>query len=203
MKRFIIAISREYGSGGRGIGRKLAQALGVTCYDKEIISMTAEKSGLAVGYIEQSEENVSSSLLLNVNSSTFGAFSSVMFYDTPTTDKMFIAQSAVIRDIAARESCVIVGRCADYILREDPDLVRVFIRADAGDRVARAIEEYSLPQKNAEAYVKKTDKSRANYYKFYTNRTWGDKVNTDLMINSSFTGVDSAVTLIKTLIENK
>jgi cytidylate kinase len=203
MKRFIIAISREYGSGGRAIGRKLAAALGVGCYDKEIISMTAEKSGLAVGYIEQSEENVSSNLLLNMNSSVFGAFSSVMFYDTPTTDKMFIAQSAVIRDIAARESCVVVGRCADYILREDPDLVRVFIRASGEDRVRRAVEEYSLPRKNAEAYVKKTDKSRANYYKFYTNRAWGDKANTDLMLNSSFTGVDAAAALIKALVEGK
>ncbi|MDR3209643.1 MAG: cytidylate kinase-like family protein [Oscillospiraceae bacterium] len=203
MGKFVIAISREYGSGGREIGRRLAERLGVGAYDKELIAMTADKSGLSTGYVASSEENVTNHFLLGGSFAGFNSFDSIVYYDTPTTDKMFIAQSDAIRELAERGSCVIVGRCADYVLRGEPGLVRVFIRAEREERVARAVAEYSLPQKEAEAYVKKTDKSRANYYKFYTNRTWGDPAHEDLVVNSSFTGVDGAVSVIETMLREK
>jgi len=116
---------------------------------------------------------------------------------------MFIAQSEVIREIAANQSCVIIGRAADYILRNEPHLVRVHIRANKEDRIMQAVANYELPRKGAENYVKKADRSRANYYRFYTGRVWGDPENADLVINTSFTGFDGAVELIKQLLKLK
>jgi cytidylate kinase len=200
--KFVVTISREYGSGGRGIGQKLAERLGVGCYDKDLIAMTAEKSGLSAGFVENSEESAPSNLLLNVGMS-FSGVDSLMSYQTPMTDKMFFAQSSVIKELAAKDSCVIIGRCADYVLRNEPGLVRVFIRADHEDRVVRAVASYNLPRKDAEKYVKKTDKTRSNYYKFYAGRAWGDRDHTDLMINTSFTGADGAVEVIMAALRSK
>jgi len=203
MKKFVVAISREYGSGGRTIGKALAEELGISCYDKTIIKLTAEKSGLEPSFIEKSEEKVANSFLFSMQYSAYSSLDSLLFYDTPTNDKMFIAQSAVIADLAAKDSCVILGRCADYVLRDTDNLVRVFIRADMDERVKRAVENYGLAEKNAESAVKKADKTRANYYKYYTTRSWGAPDNADLMINSSFTGIDGAVDVIKTLLAAK
>ncbi|MDR0838465.1 MAG: cytidylate kinase-like family protein [Oscillospiraceae bacterium] len=204
MSKFVIALSREYGSGGRDIGKQLAEELDIGSYDKSIIKLTAEKSGLAPGYVEESEEKVANNFLYNVQySSSYPSIDSIVYYETPTNDKMFIAQSAVIRELADKESCVIIGRCADYVLRNAENLVRVFIRADITERAKRAVELYGLTEKNAEATVRKTDKSRANYYKYYTNRAWGAPENADIMINSTFTGVDGAVAIIKTMLKEK
>jgi cytidylate kinase len=203
MPNTIIALSREYGSGGREIAEKLASALGFGFYDKSIIKLTAEKSGLAPDYVEESEERVTSNFLAGAKYSSYTGVDSILYYETPTTDKMFIAQSAVINDLALKESCVIIGRCADYVLRDRPNVVRVFIRAEIEDRVRRAAEEYGLPYKNALQAVKKTDKTRANYYKYYTNRKWGAQENSDLVINSSFTGIDGAVEVVRALVHAK
>ncbi|MDR3278308.1 MAG: cytidylate kinase-like family protein, partial [Oscillospiraceae bacterium] len=143
------------------------------------------------------------SFLFNVGYTAYSGFDSLTYYDTPTNDKMFIAQSAAIRELASGGGCVIIGRCADYVLRDEPKLVRVFIRADKEDRVKRAIEDYDLPVKRAEAQIKRIDKSRANYYRYYTNRVWGSPENADLIINSSFTGVDGAVAIIKTMLAER
>ena len=203
MKKFVIAISREYGSGGRAIGKALAEELGINCYDKAIIKLTSEKSGLEPSYIEKSEEKVTNSFLFSMQYSAYSSLDSLLLYDTPTNDKMFIAQSTVISDLAAKDSCIILGRCADYVLRDNENLVRVFIRANFEDRVKRAVESYNLAQKNAETAVKKADKARANYYKYYTTRSWGAPENADLMINSSFSGIDGAVDIIKSLLAAK
>ncbi|MDR0905851.1 MAG: cytidylate kinase-like family protein [Oscillospiraceae bacterium] len=203
MPNTIIALSREYGSGGREIAEKLATELGFGFYDKSIIKLTAERSGLAPDYVEESEERVTNNFLAGVKYSSYTGVDSVMYYETPTTDKMFIAQSAVIKDLALKENCVIIGRCADYVLRDRENVVRVFIRAEIEDRVRRAAEQYGLPDKNTLQAVKKIDKTRANYYKYYTNRKWGAQENADLTINSSFTGIDGAVETIKALINAK
>jgi len=197
---FIVAISRQYGSGGRGVGKALADDLNIGCYDKELITLTAERSGLSHSYVERQEERSTTGFIANLSFNAYHGFDSIGYYDTPTTDKMYLAQSEVIRELASQGSCVIIGRCADYILRENPNLVRIFIRADYEDRIQRAVEEYSLERKSAISHVKKTDKVRANYYKFYTNRTWGDPEHSDLILNSSFTGLDGAVSLIKRLL---
>lgn len=201
MEKCIIAISREYGSGGRHVGELLASDLGIPFFDKEIIQMASEKSGLSAGFIEKSDESIPNTFLHNLKYSGYSSYDSISFYDTPVTDKVFLAQSAAIKDIAAHGSCVIVGRCASYILRDDPTLITVFIRGTIEDRVRRAVERYGLPPQNATERIRKIDKSRINYYKYYTSRQWGSMDYFDLVINSSFTGVNGAVAVIKTMLQ--
>jgi len=203
MENYILAISREYGSGGRHIGELLANDLGIPFYDKEIIHMAAEKSGLSAGFIEKSDESMPNTFLHNLKYSGYTSYDSISFYDTPVTDKVFIAQSTVIRELASKGNCVIVGRCADYILRDEPALVDIFIRAKLEDRIRYAVENYGLSQEKAVEKIKKIDKSRTNYYKYYTNRQWGNIDNFDLIINTSFTGIDGAVQIIKTMLREK
>jgi len=203
VEKSIITISREYGSGGRSIGELLAKELGIPFFDKDIIQMVAEKSGLSAGFIEKSDENLPNTFLHNLKYSAYSTYDSISFYDTPVTDKVFLAQSAVIKELAAQGSCVIVGRCADYILREEPGLVTIFIRGSQKDRVARAVGQYGLPDEKAVDKIKKIDKSRTNYYKYYTNRQWGNIDNFDLAVNTSFTGIDGAVAVILTMLRQK
>lgn len=201
MDKFVIAISREFGSGGRLVGEKLASRLGIEFYDRSIIQLAAEKSGLSYKFIEQNEENITSSLLFNISAATSFA-QAATYFDTPVNDKTFIAQNDVIRELA-KNNCVIVGRCADYILRDNPALVRVFITAKFEDRVRRAVEDYNLSSVAATEKIKKIDKSRANYYKYYTGQPWGNLHNYDLVINTSFTGIQGAVAIIVTMLEEK
>ncbi|MCL2125737.1 MAG: cytidylate kinase-like family protein [Oscillospiraceae bacterium] len=200
MDKHIIAISREYGSGGRHIGELLAKELDIPFYDKEIIQMAAQKSGMSAGFIEKSDESIPNTFLHNLKYSAYSSYDSISYYDTPVTDKVFLAQSAVIKELASQGSCVIVGRCAHYILRNEPDVIAIFIRANLDDRVRHAVEHYDLPQQNALDRIKKIDKSRINYYKYYTSRQWGSIENYDLVINSSFSGIDGAVAVIKAML---
>ena len=203
MDKFIITVSREFGSGGSRIGGKLASRLGVECYDKDLIQLAADRSGLSYDFIRQNEEHTVNSLLYNITAATsFSNFRSTAFFDTPVNDKAFFAQAEVIRDIA-RKSCVIIGRCADYILQDEPGLVRLYITGSFEDRVRRAAEEYKITCEDAGERVKKIDKSRSNYYKYYTGRVWGNIHNYDLVINSSFTGVDGAVDVLSTMLLGK
>ena len=203
MEKFIIAISREYGSGGRHIGELLAKDLGIPFYDKEIIQMASERSGLSPGFIEKSDESIPNTFLHNLKYSGYSSYDSISFYDTPVTDKVFLAQSSAIKDLASQGNCVIVGRCADYVLRDNPALVTIFIRGVLEDRVRHAVKNYGLAGENAAEKIRKIDKSRTNYYKYYTSRQWGDIHNFDLIINSSFTGINSAVEVIKTMLREK
>ena len=203
MEKYIIAISREYGSGGRHVGELLAKDFGIPFYDKEIIHMASEKSGLSAGFIEKSDESIPNTFLHNLKYSGYTSYDSISFYDTPVTDKVFLAQSAAIKEVASQGSCVVVGRCAGYVLRDDPALVAIFIRGELEDRVHRAVENYGLPPQNAIDRIKKIDKSRTNYYKYYTSRQWGNLDHYDLVINTSFTGIDGAVGVIKTMLREK
>lgn len=203
MDKFIITVSREFGSGGRLIGEKLAEKLGVEFYDKSIIQLAAEKSGLSYQFIEQNEENINGSMFFSLPASaTYTGFRTAAYFDTPVNDKTFLAQTEVIREIA-KNSCVIVGRCADYILREDPALIRLFITSSFEQRVRRAVEKYGFPAEDAEEKIRKIDKSRSNYYKYYTSRAWGSIHNYDLVVNSAFTGIPGAVSVIMTMLEEK
>jgi len=203
MDEFIVTISREYGSGGRYVGELLADELDIPFYDKDIIQMVSKKSGLSEGLIEKSEEYMPNAFLHNLKYSAYSGYDSVTFYDTPVTDKVFLAQSDVIKEIASQGSCVIVGRCADYILRDDPRLVTVFIRAALDDKVDRAVKYYNLSAEKAPERIRKIDKHRTNYYKYYTSRQWGNFDNFDLAINTTFTGIDGAVALIATMLRGK
>ena len=200
MDKYIITISREYGSGGRHIGELLAKDLDIPFYDKEIIHMAAEKSGMSAGFIEKSDENIPNTFLHNLKYSSYSSYDSISYYDTPVTDKVFLAQSAVIKELAAQGSCVIVGRCAHYILRNEVDTVAIFIRGKLEDRVRHAVEHYGLSPQNAIDSIKRIDKSRINYYKYYTSRQWGSIDNYDLVVNTSFTGIDGAVAVIKAML---
>jgi cytidylate kinase len=201
MKNYILTISREYGSGGRQVGELLAKELGIPFYDREILQMSAEKSGMSTDFLEKRDEVIQNTFLHNLMHATYPNIEA--YYETPITDKVFQAQSSVIRDIADKGSCVIVGRCADYILRDNPAVVTVFVRAELEDRIRQATEQYDMPSDKAAERIKKIDKQRANYYKYYTTRQWGSMNNFDLIINSSFTGIDGAVAVIKTMLENK
>ncbi|MCL2402306.1 MAG: cytidylate kinase-like family protein [Oscillospiraceae bacterium] len=207
----IITISREFGTGGKPIGEMLAKALGIPFYDKEIFQMAAEKYDFSIEHIDKSDEMIMKSFLnnlkhsayLNFDTAYYAGFDSAVYYDTPVSDKVFDMQAKIIKEVAAHGSCVIVGRCADYILRNNPDLVRIFICGAFEDRMKYAVEYYKVPEKRVASTIKKTDKHRAYYYKRFTDLKWGDIHNHDLVINTSFTGVDGAVEIIKTLLDTK
>jgi cytidylate kinase len=209
MKR-IITISREYGSGGRTIGEIVAKKLGYSFYDKEIIDMTAKKSGFAPEFIEKTEQNISSSWLYNMmlGSSyaigTAGAPPGTSNPILPLADQIFNAQRDAILQIAKKENCVVVGRCADYILATSneiiqKDILNVFIYADLESRINRAVKEYGLPPSEAKKIVIRIDKRRANHYNTFTENNWGSRRNYDLMINSAFLGLNGTADIIVTM----
>lgn len=203
MDKYIVTISREFGSGGRLIGEELARRLDIPFYDKAIIQMAAEKSGLSYDFIEKTEEKSAGAPIYNIPlTATFAGYTAMGYIDTPVNDKTFLAQAEVIRDIA-KSSCVIVGRCADYILRDEPGLVRVFISGKLEDRIIRAVKKYNFPEAGALEKIRKIDKSRANYYRYYTDQHWGSVHNYDITINSSFTEIDGAVDVLLTLLNTK
>lgn len=182
----IITIGREYGSGGRQIAQKLSEALGYTFYDKEIIALASKESGLAADFIQENEQKKTTSFLYNLyfNSQSL-----------PISDQVFIAQSQVIREVAQKGNCIIVGRCADYILRERKDCLHVFIHAPMEQRLARIKEEYGLADCTKEQVLKK-DKGRNAYYDHFTDLQWGRCQNYHMSINSNL-GIDTAVELIR------
>ncbi len=203
----IITISREYGSGGHSIGKLVASELNIPFYDKEIIDMTAKDSGLAPEFIQKNEQSISSgwlyTMLLGASYAAPGT-SNISSPHTPTlplADQVFNAQRNVIVNLAKQGPCVIVGRCADYILRhceevKKENLINVFIYAPLKDKVARAIEQKGLNPETAEREVKLIDKRRANHYNTFTERTWGKRDHYDLLINSSFLGIECSAKLI-------
>ena len=197
----IITISRQYGSGGRLIGEKLAEALGIPFYDKELITLAAEQSGFSREIFEKLDERASSSLLytLSINPAMAGGLAGTM--ELPMNDKVFLIQNNIIKQLADKGPCVIVGRCADYILQDYADCVNVYISSDMDDRVKRITEVYGLSMTNAEKEIQKQDKRRNNYYYFYTHNKPGIAANYDLCINSGIVGIDAAVAVIKAYVE--
>ena len=189
----IITISRQYGSGGRIVGKKLADALGVPFYDNELINLAAEKTGLSKECFKEAENTSTGNLLFSITSLASGMDSCGL----PQSEKIFLVQSQVIKEVAEEGSCVIVGRSANYVLSENPNCINVFLQADLKDRVERAVRHYDLPEKNAEAAVIKTDKRRANYYNYFTGGKWGKAENYDLILNTSRLDLDHVVEVIK------
>jgi cytidylate kinase len=197
-KKTVILISREYGSGGRGIGEKLAKELNIPFYDKEVIRLACQESGFDVSLFENTEEQTKSPLsyLLSMY------YATVSPSELSLNDQVFLIQSKVIRDLA-KESCVIIGRCADYILKDHDDVLRIFVHADLEDRIERVIDEYGDEDDNIKGKITRIDKNRATYYNYYSNRRWGDLANYDLSLNTSKVDVDTCVALIKNIVENK
>lgn len=188
----VITISREFGSGGHLVGEKLAKELGIPFYDNELILLAANESGLGQELFENMEEKPTTSFLysLSMMSSTAGT------YSMPLNDKVFLVQSDTIRKVAEKGPCVIVGRCADYVLENRSNVVNVFIHSPFEKRVERIMQERNLPREKAESTVSKSSKKRATYYNYYTGKKWGDVNNYHLAIDDSEVGIDGAVKLI-------
>lgn len=192
----IITISRQYGSGGRIVAQKLAEALGIPFYDNELITMAAEKTGLSVECFKDAEKTSVGNLFFSLTSLT----PSLDSVGLPLNEKIFLVQSQVIKEVAEAGSCVIVGRSANYVLENMPNVINVFLQADLSDRVKRAVEVYGQDAAGAEAMVLKTDKRRANYFNYFTGRKWGKAENYDLILNTSRMGLDEIVEVIKTYV---
>ena len=197
MTKSIITIGRQYGSGGREIGKKLADQLGIPFYDNELLYIAAKKSGICEELFQTNDEKPTSSLLYSLVMGSYGGDS------LPFNHKIFLAQFDAIRSIADEGPCVIIGRCGDYALEDYPNLINIFIHADLKLRIKRAIENYGIESGKAEDFVLKTDKKRASYYNFYSSRKWGNLDNYDLTVDSGFLGIDNTVELIKKFIELK
>lgn len=199
MNPTIITISREYGSGGHQIGRKVAEQLQIPFYDREIIEQTAKESGFTPEFVEGREERLSNSVLYNFALGTIYGISypqKPKMSELPVTEQLFLAQRKVIEDLVSKGSCVIVGRCADYILKDYPNLLKIFLYADPVIRQRRAIQEYQRPAEYIKEILAQIDKMRRIYYETYTVNRWGAKENYHLMLDTGLLGIDNCVDLI-------
>lgn len=200
----IITIGRQYGSGGREIGMKLAEELGIQCYDSELLDRAAKHSGMCQEIFENHDEKPTSSFLYSLVMDTYSmGYSSAVFADMPINHKVFLAQFNAIKEIAKEGPCVMVGRCADYALADHPDLVSVFIHASMEKRIRRIATKYDLTDAKARDVINKTDKKRASYYNYYSNKKWGDASGYQLSIDSGILGIEGTVKMIHDFIEMK
>ena len=192
IKHMVITISREYGSGGRYVGRLVADKLGIKLYDKDFIEKLAAETGLSEEYIENNEQK----------RNALEIFNSGYYAGLNNSDELFIKESELIKEVAEKESCVIIGRCADYILKDRNDVIRVFVYSSNEDKVKRVTEIYGLDKVKAEKEIKRINKLRANHYKYYTGKEWNNNSNYDICINSDELGVEKAANLICKVAEN-
>ena len=182
-KKIVITISREYGSGGHYVGELLAKRMGLNFYDKNLINLISKKSGLSKEYVEENDQKLASFKYIDNND-----------------DRIFIAEEKVIKDLAKKESCVIVGRCADYILKDNKDTIKVFLYSSSQDKVKRAVKYYNLEENKALKEINKINNERAKHYKYYTNRDWYDFANYDIALNVDYLGVEKTAELLEQVI---
>ena len=203
MKKAIVTIGRQFGSGGRQIGKRLAELMDVPCYDRELISEAAQKSGVSEGYFQKVDETAASSLLYSLSAGSYMmGTQAASLNDLPVNDRLYVVQSEIIREKAAQGPCVLVGRCADYILRDHPQRISVFIHAEESYRLKRIVEEYGADPKKAADIMRRTDKKRAQYYHYYTDGKWSSASNYQLSFDSSLTGIEGGAALILSFIEH-
>lgn len=182
-KKIVVTISREYGSGGHYVGELLAKRMGINFYDKNLINLISKKSGLSKEYVEANNQKLASFKYIDNND-----------------DRIFIAEEKVIKDLAKKESCVIVGRCADYILKDNKDTIKVFLYSSSQDKVKRAVKYYNLEEDKALKEINKINSERAKHYKYYTNRDWYDFANYDIALNVDYLGVEKTAELLEQVI---
>lgn len=197
-ENLIVTISRQYGSGGREIGRKLAEHLGIPYYDKELIILAAERSGYARSLFEEADQKASNSMIFSL----MRAGSMVNTYDMPLNDKIYLIQSGVIQQVARQGSCVIVGRCADYVLQDKFPCINIFIHAQLQKRMDRAVKVYGLAPDDVQSTLLRTDKRRETYYNYYTGRKFGDARNYTLSLDSLGVGIENAVRVVADYVEH-
>ena len=200
----IITIGREFGSAGREIGYKVAEAFGIKLYDKEMLARAAKESGICEEIFESHDEKPTNSFLYSLVMDTYSmGYSGNTYTDMPINQKIFLAQFNAIKAIANEGPCVIVGRCADYALEEYSNCISVYIHSSMKNRIRRIAQKYDLTDAKAKDRITKTDKKRASYYNYYTSQKWGDLKSYDLTIDSSILGIDGTVELIKTAVAIK
>lgn len=204
-KRIIITIGRQYGSAGREIGFRIAEKLGIKCYDKEILSVAAKESGLCEKIFEAHDEKPTKSFLYTLVMDSYSmGYAPTGYVDMPIGHKIFLAQFDAIKNIAQNESCVFVGRCADYALEGDPDLFSVFIHGTMENRIKRVMEKTGVnSETDAKDIINKTDKKRAAYYNSYSNKKWGEAKTYNLSIDSGVLGIEGTADLIVDIVRNK
>ena len=200
---FVINIGRQLGSGGRQIGEKLSAGFGIAYYDKELIQLASKESGLGKEFFEKADEKSSFSFIGGLLGLRTNINNEVYVNNYLCNETFFKIQSDVIRELAGKESCVFVGRCADYILRDNARCINIFIKADKEDRVRRVAQTYQLSLDKAEELIAKTDKKRAEYYNYYSNKVWGAAGSYHLCINSSVLGMDETVAFITQFIKQR
>lgn len=203
-RKRIVTIGRQYGSGGGEVGKKLAEQLGVHCYDKNILRMDSAESGIKESYFHLADERAGNKLLYKIVSSLVPEQGAPSFgSDLVSADNLFRFQSEVIRKLAAAESCVFIGRCAEYVLEGEEGLVRVFLYADMEAREARIREKHLYEEKDLVKNIKRIDKERRDYHRYYTGRSWEDVGNYDLMLNTARLGIDGTVNVILDYLEER
>lgn len=202
---FVINIGRQLGSGGKEIGEKLAVRLGIDFYDKELINLASEESGLCKEFFEKADEKASQGIIGGLFGMRFPFISEGAMPCTNclSNDALFKIQSDVIRHLAAEKSCVFVGRCADYILREHPHCANIFISSSREDRVARLCKLHNISESVAEEKMAKADKRRSEYYNYYSYKTWGAASTYHLCIDSSVLGIEDTVLFIEEFAKKK
>ena len=192
-KQVVITLAREYGSGGRYIGKLVAEKLGIKLYDNQFILQVAKETGLSAEYIEDNEQK--RELFANLNNG--------YYFGLNNSDELFIKESELIKKTAEQSSCVIVGRCADFILKDNKDVIKVFVYSNMEDKVKRATDIYGLDKNKAEKEINRINKLRANHYKYYTEKEWKNPENYDICINSDGLGVEKAADLICEMVNKK
>ena len=198
MANKIYTIGREFGSGGREVGEKLAAKLGIKLYDKELLQQAAKDSGFCEEIFENHDEKPTNSFLYSLVMDTYSGsgYSAAPFLDMPLNHKVFLAQFETIKKIAEKESCVIVGRCADYALSDNPDCINIFIHADLDVRIKNVSRNLNITENKARDIINKTDKQRASYYNYYTSKKWGDSKSYNLSLDAGKLGTDNCVEMI-------
>lgn len=194
----IITIGRQFGSGGREVGEKLAKEFGIPCYDKELLSRAAKESGFCEELIQTHDERPTNSFLYNLVMDTYSfGYNAAGMIDMPISQKVFLAQFDAIKKMASEGPCVIVGRCADYALADCENSLSIFIHGDMPCKIKRIMEKYDLTEHKAKDMIIKKDRQRQSYYNYYSSKKWGASESYDLSVNSSILGVDGTVNLIK------
>ena len=204
-EKYVINIGRQLGSGGREIGVKLAKELGIAFYDKELIELASQESGLCKEFFEKADEKASQSLIGGLFGTRFPFITegSMPYSNCLSNDALFKIQSDVIRELAEKQSCLFVGRCADYILRDHPRCANVFISSSPEARIERLMATLEISAEEAEELMEKADKKRSSYYNYYSYKTWGAAATYHLCVDSSVLGIEGTVEFVKEFVTKK
>ncbi|MBQ9099627.1 MAG: cytidylate kinase-like family protein [Clostridia bacterium] len=200
-EKLAITIGRQFGSGGREIGLRLGELLGIKVYDKELLTLAAEKKGINPDYLRRVDEKAASSLLYTLAMGASLHSARHLGVDVPINDQLFITQTEIIKEIAEEDSAIFVGRCADYVLRNHPHRLSFFIYSDFESRVHHVMNGLGVARNEAESMINKNDKKRVNYYNFYTGKKWGKFDNYHMSLDSSLLGVEGTAQMMAQLVK--